>query len=89
MTEATKTPFRLPSIRASLEFRREAYGWTRTEMAKALGLQRSHYNEVVNGKRALPYRAACKAYEIGVPSSVLLQTPKTKRLYEKRQAHEE
>lgn len=54
-------------------------------MARRLGLQRSHYNEIVNGKRTLPYRAACKAYELGVPASVLLQTRKTKREYERRQ----
>lgn len=80
--------FRLPSIRSALEFRREEYGWTQTAMAAALGLQRSHYSEVVSGKRALPFKAACRAFEIGVPAEVLLQTPKTKRVYEARQREE-
>ena len=80
--------FRLPTIRAALEFRREAYGWSGTQMAKALGIQRSHYNEVINGHRRLPVNARCKAFEIGVPAEVLLQTRKTKREYEKRQAEE-
>ena len=74
--------FRLPTIRSALEFRREAYGWTQEAMAKALGLAASHYSEIIHGKRALPYKAACKAFEIGVPPDVLLQTRKTKRLYE-------
>lgn len=76
--------FRLPTIRAALEFRREQYGWTRMAMAKALGLGRGHYSEIMQGKRGLPYRAACKAFEIGVPADVLLQTRKTKREYESR-----
>jgi transcriptional regulator with XRE-family HTH domain len=76
--------FRLPSIRSALEFRREAYGWTQTKMAKALGLTRGHYSEIKAGKRGLPYRAACKAFEIGVPADVLLQTRKTKHEYEQR-----
>ena len=76
--------FRLPSIRSALEFRREAYGWTRTRMAQAIGIGKSHYSEVISGKRALPYKAACRAFEIGVPAEILLQTRKTKREYEKR-----
>ena len=86
MTDSVR--FRLPTIRSALEFRREQYGWTATMMAKALGLRRSHYSEIVHGKRRLPYRAVCKAFEIGVPASVLLQTRKTKREWEKRQLDE-
>lgn len=77
-------PLRLPTIRSALEFRRGEYGWTQTKMAAALGLSRSHYSEVIRGKRGLPYRAACKAFEIGIPGDVLLQTRKTKREYERR-----
>lgn len=64
--------FALSSIPSALEFRREAYGWTQTRMAKALGLQRSHYSEIISGKRRLSFRAACRAYKIGVPAAVLL-----------------
>jgi hypothetical protein len=53
-------------------------------MAKALGLGRGHYSEIMKGKRGLPYRAACKAFELGVPAEVLLQTRTTKRRYETR-----
>lgn len=77
--------FRLPSIKSAIEFRREAYCWTASKMAKKLGLSKSHYSEFVNGKRRLPYRAICKAFELGVPYDVLLQTAKTKREYEARQ----
>ena len=65
--------FRTPTIPSALEFRREAYGWTQARMAKALGIGSSHYSEIVNGKRDLPYSAACLAYEVGVPASVLLK----------------
>lgn len=74
--------FRLPSIRAAVEFRREQHGWTQSKMADCLGIADSHYSEFVHGKRRLPYAACCKAYEIGVPPSVLLQTRKTKLKYE-------
>lgn len=77
--------FRLPSVRSAVEFRREAYGWTQGRMAKALGIAGSHYSEFVSGLRGLPKGALCKAFEIGVPADVLLQTPKTKREYERRQ----
>lgn len=85
MTDRTKTPFRLPSIRSAVEFRREAMCWTRMEMARRLGLQRGHYSEFVKGKRRLPYKAMCLAFEMGVPAEVLLQTRRTKRAYEDRQ----
>lgn len=64
--------FKTPTIPSALEFRRHEYGWSQRRMAKALGIQGSHYNEVVKGKRSLPYRAACLAYKIGIPASVLL-----------------
>lgn len=64
--------FRIPSIPSALAFRQEQYGWTQRVMAKKLGLQNSHYNEILKGKRTLPFRAACRAYKLGVPASVLL-----------------
>lgn len=76
--------FRLPTIPAALEFRRKEYGWNKQRMAKALGIAGSHYSEVISNKRQLPVKARCKAFEIGVPAEVLLQTPKTKKLYEQR-----
>lgn len=54
-------------------------------MAKKLGLQRSHYSEFVNGKRNLPVAALRKAFELGVPANVLLQTPKTRAAYYREQ----
>lgn len=65
--------FALPSIRVALNFRAEQMGWTSAEMARHLGMQRSHYGEVLNGIRSLPLRATKKAYALGVPASVLLQ----------------
>ncbi len=64
-----------PSIISAVEFRREQYGWTKTEMARHLGIGRGHYTEFIQGKRTLSYRTICRAYNIGVPASVLLQRP--------------
>lgn len=64
---------RLPSIPSALQFRAEQMGWTSSQMAKRLGMQRSHFGEVLNGHRRLPLGATRKAYAIGVPASVLLQ----------------
>lgn len=61
------------SVADALEFRREQYGLTRTEFATILSMQRSHYNEVLNGKRALPLNAIRRAFALGVPAKVLLQ----------------
>lgn len=85
MTERAqkRVKLRLPTIRGAVEFRREAFGWNQSRMAMELGMERSHYSEFVNGKRGLPYKAICKAYELGVPYTVLLQTAKTKRDYER------
>lgn len=63
----------LPSIVEALEFRRDMYGWSKGEMAKKLGLQPSHYSDILSGKRRLPLPATKKAYQIGVPAKILLQ----------------
>jgi len=81
--------FRLPTIRGAVEFRRTEYGWTQTKMAKALGMSKGRYSEFLHGKRRLGLNARCKAFEIGVPAEVLLQTPKTKRAYELRNQRDE
>jgi antitoxin component HigA of HigAB toxin-antitoxin module len=60
------------SIPDALEFRRDQYGYTKAKMADELGLCRSHYTEIIQGKRKLPYSAARKAFAIGVPAVVLL-----------------
>jgi transcriptional regulator with XRE-family HTH domain len=64
--------FAIPSIPSALAFRQEAYGWTQAKMAEKLGLQTSHYSEILSGKRKLPYEAACRAFRLGVPAKVLL-----------------
>ena len=71
--EARKYPFKLPSIASALEFRRENFEWTAIKMAQKLGMQKSHYSEVIHGKRRLSINATKKAYALGVPASVLLR----------------
>lgn len=63
----------LPSVADALAFRADQMGWNQTEMAKQLGLGRSQYSEIVNGKRVLPMSATKKAFAMGVPANVLLQ----------------
>jgi antitoxin component HigA of HigAB toxin-antitoxin module len=69
---ATEMRFAIPSIPSALAFRQEQYGWTQRQMADKLGLQNSHYNEILKGKRKLPFEAACRAFKLGVPAKVLL-----------------
>ena len=57
----------------ALEFRRDQYGLTQREFAAILGLQNSHYSEIINGKRRLTLGATKRAFAIGVPADVLLQ----------------
>ena len=57
----------------ALEFRRDQYGLNKGEFAALLGMQASHYGEIVRGKRGMPLRAIKRAYAIGVPADVLLQ----------------
>ena len=63
----------LPTIIEALKFRAEQMGWGQERMAIELGLQASHYSEVLSGKRRLPLRAMRKACKLGVPAKVLLQ----------------
>ena len=70
--EAAGTPH-TASIGDALEFRRDQYGLDRLQFAVLLGIQPSHYSEVVTGKRDLPITATKRAYAIGVPAEVLLQ----------------
>jgi len=64
--------FATPTIPSALLFRQEEYGWNQAKMARKLGMQTSHYSEVLSGKRRLPYLAACRAFKLGVPAKVLL-----------------
>lgn len=64
----------VPSIPDALEFRRDQYGWTKKEMASHLGIQYSHYTEVLSGKRRLPLKGRIKAFKMGVPPIVLLNS---------------
>ena len=57
----------------ALEFRRKEYGLSRRNFSLLLGLQESHYSEVVNGKKRLSLNATKRAYAIGVPAEILLQ----------------
>lgn len=78
---------KLPSVSEALEFRQREYGWSQRRMAKELGIGPGHYNEVLQGKRGLPYHAACRAYQVGVPADVLLNLasiqPKRSGIYQR------
>lgn len=60
-------------IADALEFRRDQYGLSKSEFAAILGLQTSHYSEILNKKRLMPILAVKRAFAIGVPAEVLLQ----------------
>ena len=64
---------------AALEFRREQYGLSVKEFSFILGLERSHYNEVINGKREITVKAMRKAAAIFVVPEALLSQPDTQR----------
>lgn len=50
------------SLADALEFRCDQYGLTKGEFAAILGLQKSHYSEIVLGKRRLPITATKRAF---------------------------
>ena len=60
-------------ITDALEFRRDQYGLTQREFAAILGLQNTHYSEIISGKRRMTLGATKRAFAIGVPADVLLQ----------------
>ena len=60
-------------ITDALEFRRDQYGLTQREFAAILGLQNTHYSEIISGKRRMTLGATQRAFAIGVPADVLLQ----------------
>lgn len=60
------------TVAKALRARQVIHGWNQSQMAQRLGLPRSHYSEVLSGKRRLPYEAACRAYALGVSAEVLL-----------------
>ncbi len=68
---------KIPSVKSALKFRAEQMGWNDSEMARQIGIQRSHYSEILAGKRPLSLTATRKAFHLGVPAKVLLQLPKT------------
>lgn len=62
------------SIADALEFRRLQYGLKASEFAAILGMTSQKYSEVINGKRNMPLNARIRAFAVGVPAEVLLQT---------------
>lgn len=62
------------SIPEALEFRRGQYGLKAAEFAAILGMTPAHYSEVAAGKRNMPLNVRIRAFAIGVPAEVLLQT---------------
>lgn len=70
--ESRNFPMELPPLDA-LRFRIEQYGWSDAKFARAIGMQRSHFSEVMTGKKRLPINAIRKAVELGIPAKVLLQ----------------
>lgn len=73
LSEAQAGKIAEASLADALEFRRDQYMLTKGEFAQILGLQKSHYSEIVLGKRRLPITATKRAFAIGVPAEVLLQ----------------
>lgn len=64
---------RLPKPIDALRSLVERNGWTDGQCAEALGMRRSHFSEVMSGKRRLPLEAIRAAVKLGVPAEVLLQ----------------
>lgn len=64
---------------AALKLIASRHGWNQSQAAKRLGLHRSHYSEILAGKRKLPFASAKKAYALGLPAQVLLRTAKNDR----------
>ncbi len=64
----------MTTIPEALEAYRKDRGWRAGDMAMLLGLHRSHYSEVISGKRAeLPLNATRRAYALGIDPDILLQ----------------
>lgn len=57
---------------AAIIDKQDELGWKASRMAAELGLAKSHYSELVNGKRRLSLRVARKAYKLGVAPINLL-----------------
>lgn len=80
-------------VSEAIQFRQREFGWTAKRMAEAIGMKPSHYSEMMNGKRRLPYSAACRAHALGVPAAILLNIhaiePKFADVYGDRQEENE
>jgi HTH-type transcriptional regulator/antitoxin HigA len=64
---------KLPNPITAIRFRIEQYGWTDAQFAEKVGMSRSHFSEVMNGKRKMPLHAVRKAVGLGIPAKVMLQ----------------
>ena len=60
------------SAAEALEFRRDAYGLSVKDFCYILSISKSHYSEVINGKRQPPISLIRKAHSIGVPLQSLV-----------------
>ena len=60
------------SVGEALEFRREAYGLSVKDFCYILAIGKTHYSEIINGKRNPPISLVRNANLIGVPLNSLL-----------------
>lgn len=61
------------SLVDALKFSADQYDLRQGEFGALLGLNASHYSEVIAGKRRLSLAATKRAYALGVPAVALLQ----------------
>lgn len=71
-----KTTSTLPSIPEALVAYIKEHGLKHYQMAALLGVPKTHFSEVIHGKRLLARGAMAKAYKLGIPADILLQEPK-------------
>lgn len=72
MTAAENVQFKATEAALAIENHRKHFGFSQKQMAAVLGLDQSHYSEIVNGKRSLSLKALRRAAAVGVPISHLL-----------------
>lgn len=63
----------IPSPIEALRFRIDQYGWSDARFARVIGMQPSHFSEIMTGKRRMPLGAIRAAVKLGVPAGVLIQ----------------
>ena len=62
----------MPSLEDAIKFRMEQYGHNQSQACKIMGISKTHFSELLKGKRKISRGQLEPLYKYGIPMRVLM-----------------